>query len=377
MKNRIIFVLLSLASITGFGLNLHAQSGPTVTITSPDPTASATVITEDQQTTGIQLVACATGTCPTFVWTDQYGGNWGTGTLSPDGMTSTLTYFPPGYNYGAQVPMTVTVTDSNNVQSPPKTVNLIVPMLITGDDVADLSYYDGTAYVPNDPSNTGAEQTALRVKIVPDPNATGMTSSYLVWPAGGCINASFETDPEFIQVTSLSGSSRAGDQDLQLETNDGIVADLALTVHRPNSATVNPSVTYVGLVDRILGYKGWECHYTWILKDYSTIPVPNATPMNEAFDSITGSWSYYLSTSTRGLEGTYGGTGIFDDKYYITPSAAYTPQPVYDTDPGANTSTGTETQEYWAGGFTDGYSPGVGVNVKNHTVNWYRGSATP
>jgi hypothetical protein len=381
MKHHIKTMLLVI-SLISFCCRVHAQ---TVAITSPDPTASATVINESEQSSGMSLVAQATpangadGECVTFDWTDQYGGDWGPGTLSADGLTSTLTYYPPGGAYGTQVTMSVTVQDNVNPQSSPATVNVIVPMITIPSSCYQLSYYGGAEY---EDSDAGNGETYLNVTIAPTPSTTGVDFTWSFATAPGLTNAPDGSGEDNELLNSVNQSGEPGDQDVQLMGPDGSeAADQALTVQEP-TATNQPqgpndspesSTSWIPPFNTL---KGWYTSQMMQATDQWTLPVPVNTQILESFDSITDvvsgeNWylpAYAASWATWSADSS----GLFTDEYEKAPGSLASPAPLWPTDSGAGSTVMTRPQ-YYSGGALPTDSP-AGVTIDSHTLDYNYGN---
>ena len=175
------------------------------------------------------------------------------------------------------------------------------------------------------------------------------------------------TDDNTILVKTTGASSPPGnDVAVTLTYNGNIVYSYYFTVRKPGT----PQLLTGYPKDFATSY-GFKTKYGFNLVDQFGVVVPYEMPINESFGPVHNDvWNTWVAGTPNGINTL---NKHFYDHYSPNPLTYlfYWPSPVNPTNSAAWNPIMWETQYYRAGSLT----PGVGILIKQHTLQIYQGLA--
>ena len=262
---------------------------------------------------------------------------------------------------------TVYMTSSNGVDvSPPSTVDCVRISLIALSAITNLWWFNG-----EDPGSGYEIQTTLV--------ATPVTVGTFQWDVtvgasivnlqngGADMDSITATNDNDITVKSTTNSTSPNDVTILLTYNGTVVCDCSFTVRKPG-----PPESLSGFPADVAWGSGFQTTYRYKMRDQFGADVPFDMPVNESFGTWTSDWwlEVWPEPTPNGMNTfTYSGVDhTFADEYGLILGF---PLPVNPTDSDATNAVQHATQYYRAGSLT----PGAGVLIKQHTLQFMRGMA--
>jgi len=352
-KTVINFAILSALTINGV-----IAGGVSVSI-SPDTDKAVKV------DGSVNFSCSASGGCPPYEYSwsfENASGNPPTDQKNPGSVA-----FGSGAE-GKSNTVSVTVTDDEG-GSDTASVSIIVPKIKVAKlkkdgDVYRLWFFNGTN--GEDGGSTQYQADDFSVEPSNDMNYS--------WTVSGPASIS-EDNGTSAKVKSTGASQSEGDVIVKLKSGGSEVANAEVTVHMPDSITLEQTEYDALLVTGVLGntWKGWETRMTYRIENQfqESMPATNMF-MNEKFDDqhvfvLPYLWGSPFEVGTSLLSGgividTYN-VGV--DRHPITPSA------VWLGDPGDGDPISSWKQSYHAGS----EEAGKGTFMKQHRLYFRRGFA--